>query len=233
MLEVNDVHTYYGIAYVLQGLSLNVREGSVVAMLGRNGMGKTTTIRSIIGLNPPRRGKVIFKGQDITGTPADKISKMGIGFVPQGRHIFPSLSVLENLTTTARAKGTAHDWNLERVYSYFPILKERTKIRGTLLSGGEQQMLAVGRALMTNPDLILMDEPSEGLSPALVQDIARIVMKLKEEGATILLVEQNYPMALGVADYIYIVSKGQIVHESSSEELRNNEEIKMKYLGVS
>lgn len=233
MLEVNDVHTYYGSAYVLQGISLKVGDGSVVAMLGRNGMGKTTTIRSIIGLNPPRRGKVIFKGEDITGIPADKISKMGIGFVPQGRHIFPSLNVLENLTTTARAKGTAHDWNLERVYSFFPILKERAKIRGNLLSGGEQQMLAVGRALMTNPDLLLMDEPSEGLSPTLVQDIARIIRQLKEAGTTILLVEQNFPMALSVADYIYIVSKGQIVYESNSEELRNNEEIKMKYLGVS
>jgi len=233
MLELTDVHTYYGIAYVLQGISLKVEEGSVVAMLGRNGMGKTTTIRSIIGLNAPRRGKVIFKGKEITGLPADRIAQMGMGIVPQGRHIFPSLSVQENLVTAARSRGGADEWTLERVYSFFPVLKERAKLGGNLLSGGEQQMLAVGRALMTNPDLLLMDEPSEGLSPVLVKDIARIIIQLKEAGSTILLVEQNYSMALGVADYVYVVNKGMIVYESTPEALRGNEEIKSKYLGVS
>jgi branched-chain amino acid transport system ATP-binding protein len=233
MLELVDVHTYYGIAYVLQGISLKINDGSVVAMLGRNGMGKTTTIRTIAGLNHPRHGKVIFKGQDISNIQPHQIANMGMGYCPQGRQIFPSLTVKENLTTSARTRGRVGDWDLEKVYHYFPILKTRAKLRGTLLSGGEQQMLAVARALMTNPDMVLLDEPSEGLSPALVEDIGRIILELKQSGVTIFLVEQNYAMAMDVANYVYIISKGKIVHGCTPAELDANEEVKTKYLGVS
>jgi branched-chain amino acid transport system ATP-binding protein len=232
MLKLVDVHTYYGESYVLQGISLEVKEGSVVALLGRNGMGKTTTIRSIIGFTPPRRGRVIFKGKDITGLQPYRIAQMNIGLIPQGRRIFPSLSIEENLTMAARGGVRAGAWTLDRLYSLFPVLKERAKSKGNLLSGGEQQMLSIARALMTNPDLLLMDEPSEGLAPIIVQEIGHIIYQLKESGFSILLVEQNLHMALRVADYVYIMSKGTIVYEGIPEELRDNEEVKAKYLGV-
>lgn len=232
MLELVDVHSYYGDSYVLQGVSLEVKAGSVVALLGRNGMGKTTTIRSIIGLTPPRRGRIRFKGKDIAGLSPNRIAQMGIALVPQGRFIFPSLSVVENLTMAARGGEKSGAWTLEMVYSLFPILKQRAKNKGNLLSGGEQQMLAIARALMTNPDLILMDEPSEGLAPIIVQGISRIIEQLKESGFSILLVEQRLPMALGLADYVYMLSKGTIVYQSTPEELRNNNEVKARYLGV-
>lgn len=232
MLELFDIHTYYGDSYILQGISLEVREGSTVALLGRNGMGKTTTISSIIGLTPPRRGEVRFKGKNVSNLESYKIAKMGMGLVPQGRHIFPSLTVKENLTMSARTRGKDNPWSLDRVYSFFPVLKERASIKGNLLSGGEQQMLTIARALMTNPDLLLMDEPSEGLSPLLVREIGRIIAQLKESGFSILLVEQNLPMALSVADYIYVISKGTIVHQSTTEEFKDNEEIKARYIGV-
>jgi branched-chain amino acid transport system ATP-binding protein len=231
-LELLDIHTYYGESYVLRGVSLQVSESSVVALLGRNGMGKTTTIRSIIGLTPPRRGRVLYGEKDITALPPEKISKLGIGLVPQGRYIFPSLTVTENLTMAARSAGKADSWSLEKVYSLFPILKERTSCRGTLLSGGEQQMLAIGRALMTNPQLLLMDEPSEGLAPLIVKDVGRIISQLKQKQFSILLVEQNLPMALKVADYLYILSNGEVVYESTPEQMRSNDEIKAKYIGV-
>ncbi|MBU2608269.1 MAG: ABC transporter ATP-binding protein [Chloroflexi bacterium] len=232
MLELFDIHTYYGDSYILQGISLEVREGSTVALLGRNGMGKTTTISSIIGLTPPRRGEVRFKGKNVSNLESYKIAKMGMGLVPQGRHIFPSLTVKENLTMSARTRGKDNPWSLDRVYSFFPVLKERASIKGNLLSGGEQQMLTIARALMTNPDLLLMDEPSEGLSPLLVREIGRIIAQLKESGFSILLVEQNLPMALSVADYIYVISKGTIVHQSTTKEFKDNEEIKARYIGV-
>jgi branched-chain amino acid transport system ATP-binding protein len=232
MLELQNVHTYYGISYILQGLSLEVREGSVVALLGRNGMGKTTTIRTIIGFNPPQIGAIKYKGDIINGLPPYKIAQMGIGLVPQGRRIFPSLSVTENLTMAARLSKKKDPWTLEKVYSYFPKLKERAKNKGNLLSGGEQQMLTIGRALMTNPDLLLLDEPSEGLAPIIVQEVSEIIAQLKKNGYSILLVEQNLSMTLGVADYIYIISKGHIVYESTPDKLQDNEEIKSKYLGV-
>ena len=230
MLMLSDVHTYYGESYVLRGISMSVGEGTVVALLGRNGMGKTTTIRSITGVTPPRSGVVRFKGKDITHLKPYEIAKTGIGLIPQGRRIFPSLSVKENLTMAARMRGKADGWSLNLVYSHFPLLKERENLKGSLLSGGEQQMLAIGRALMTNPDLLLMDEPSEGLAPLIVRNIGSIIKTLKEEGLSILLVEQNLPMALGVADYAYIISKGIIVYESTPHELEANEEIKAKYL---
>jgi branched-chain amino acid transport system ATP-binding protein len=232
MLELIDIHTYYGESYVLRGVSLQVSEGSVVALLGRNGMGKTTAIRSIIGFTPPRCGQILFRDKEITELPPNKIAKLGIGLVPQGRYIFPSLSVKENLTMSARGGGEADSWSLDKVYSLFPILRERSGCRGTLLSGGEQQMLAVGRALMTNPQLILMDEPSEGLAPLIVKEVGRIISQLKQKRFSILLVEQNLPMALKVADYLYILSNGEVVYESTPEQLRSNDEVKAKYIGV-
>jgi branched-chain amino acid transport system ATP-binding protein len=233
MLELFDIHTYYGESYVLCGVSLKIPVGSVVSLLGRNGMGKTTTIRSIIGLTPPRRGKVLFGEKDITSLTPEKIAKLGIGLIPQGRYIFPSLSVAENLTMAARGAGKADSWSLDEVYSLFPILKERTRCRGTLLSGGEQQMLAIGRALMTNPRLLLMDEPSEGLAPRIVKEVGKIIYQLKQKGFSILLVEQNLPMALRIADYLYILSNGEVVYEATPQDLRGNDEVKRKYIGVS
>jgi branched-chain amino acid transport system ATP-binding protein len=232
MLRLNDIHTYYGVSYVLQGVSLEVREGSVVALLGRNGMGKTTTIRSIIGFNPPSRGEINFKDENITHLPANRIAAMGIGLIPQGRRIFPSLSVEENLTVAARSSDKSDSWSLDKIYTLFPILKKRAKYRGNLLSGGEQQMLTIARALMTNPDLLLMDEPSEGLAPILVYEVGHTIDRLKKRGLSILLVEQNLNLALGVADYVYIINKGIIEYESTPEELRRHEDIIAKYIGV-
>jgi branched-chain amino acid transport system ATP-binding protein len=231
MLELEQVHTYYGNSYVLQGISLQVKDSSVVALLGRNGMGKTTTIRTVIGLTPPRRGIIRFQGKVISGLKPYQIARMGIGLVPQGRQIFPSLSVLENLTMAAR--GTGKDrWILDKIYELFPILKDRASCKGTLLSGGEQQMLTIARALMTNPSLLLMDEPSEGLAPIIVQEVGQIIGQLKQSGFSILLVEQNLSMALGIADYVYIISKGVIAYESTPDKLMQDEETKAKYLGV-
>ena len=232
MLELVDVHTCYGESHVLQGVSLKVEKGSVVALLGRNGMGKTTTVHSIIGFTPPRCGKIIFKKKDITHLEPHMIPQMGMALVPQGRRIFPSLSVRENLTMAARGGRNDSAWNLDRIYSIFPILKERANNRGNLLSGGEQQMLCIARALMTNPVFILMDEPSEGLAPLLVQEVGNIISRLKSEGLSILLTEQNLPLALRVSDYVYILCKGEIVYQSTSDELKDNEEIQHMHLGV-
>jgi len=231
MLEVVDIHTYYGDSHVLHGISLEVEQGSIVALLGRNGMGKTTVARSIIGFTPPRRGAVRFKGKEIGGLEPYQIARMGLSLVPQGRGIFSSLSVKENLTIAARSGSQGEAWNLDRVYSLFPILKDRAKIYANLLSGGEQQMLSIGRALMTNPDLLLMDEPSEGLAPLIVREISRVIDQLRGS-LSVLLAEQNLQMALGLADYVYIISKGTVVYESTPQELRNNEEVKSKHLGV-
>ncbi len=231
MLEVADIHTYYGESHVLHGVSLNVKQGNTVALLGRNGMGKTTVARSIIGLTPPRRGIIRFKGQKINSLEPHQIAQMGVALVPQGRAIFSSLSVKENLTIAARNSGKAEAWTLDRVYSLFPILEARANIYGNLLSGGEQQMLSIGRALMTNPDLLLLDEPSEGLAPLVIQEISRVIKQLKGS-LSVLLAEQNLPMALNLADYVYVISKGTVVYQSTPQELRNNEEIKSKHLGV-
>ena len=230
MLEIDDVHTYYGDSYVLQGMSLKVEKGSVVALLGRNGVGKTTLIRSIMGFTPPRRGAIKFKDRDITGLPAQKVAQMGMGLVPQGRRIFPSLDVRENLGIASQPKSGG--WDMQRVFSVFPRLQERIRHRGNRLSGGEQQMLASARALVRNPDFLLMDEPTEGLAPLLVQELGRTVQQLKDEGLSILLVEQNLPFALRLADHVYVMTKGRIVYESSPRELWENEEIKRSYLGV-
>jgi branched-chain amino acid transport system ATP-binding protein len=228
ILEVLDIHTYYGSTHILYGVSLSIEEGKVIALLGRNGMGKTTVVRSVWGSVPPTSGLIRFRGETISGLKLYQVAQAGIGVVPQGRHIFPSLSVKENLTMAAR-KGR---WTLERVYSLFPILAQRSGLKGTLLSGGEQQMLCVARALMTNPDLLLMDEPSEGLAPMIVWQIADVIRDLNQEGLSILLVEQNLAMAMDVASYAYILSKGQIVYESLPEELEANPEVKEKHLAV-
>jgi len=232
MLKLSDVHTYYGESYVLHGISLKVGDASVVALLGRNGMGKTTTIRSIIGFTPPRSGKIVFKDKDIAGLKPYKIAKMGMGLIPQGRRIFPSLSVRENLTMSARESADPDAWSLDKVYSLFPILEKRANYKGTLLSGGEQSMLTIARALMTNPDLLLMDEPSEGLAPIIVKEVGKIISRFKEGKISILLVEQNLPLALKVADYVYIMSRGVIVYESDPDTLKKDEDAKTRHLGV-
>jgi branched-chain amino acid transport system ATP-binding protein len=231
MLELKKVDTYYGAYHVLHEVSLKIPEGMIVAMLGRNGMGKTTIVRTITGLTPPRRGEIRFKNEVINGLESYQIARKGLALVPQGRDIFPSLSVKENLTIGARNSDKSEAWNLERIYSLFPILKERTKFYGNLLSGGEQQMLSIARALMTNPDMLIMDEPSEGLAPKVVQQISEVIDQLRGT-LPLLLVEQNMNMALGVADYVYVISKGTVVFESKPQELRENQEMKSKFLGV-
>jgi branched-chain amino acid transport system ATP-binding protein len=233
MLELADVHTYYGESHVLQGVSLGVPEGRVVALLGRNGVGKTTLIRSIIGFTPARRGSIRYRGTDITRLPSYRIARLGIGLIPQGRRVFPSLDVAEHLTVNARARARDDaGWSLERVLGLFPRLRERQRNRGNALSGGEQQMLATGRALVANPALLLMDEPSEGLAPLMVRELGRIIAQLRSEGISILLVEQNLGFALDLADQVYVLSKGTIVHSCPPAELMTNDEVKSRYLGV-
>ena len=229
MLEIQDVHTYYGDSYVLQGVSLSVARGQVIGILGRNGMGKTTLIRSIIGFTPPRRGRVIFKETDITGSTADRAVGLGMGLVPQGRRVFPSLTVAENLEVAARGRGT---WTVGTVMDLFPRLRDRAQNRAGKLSGGEQQMLAIARALMTGPELLLMDEPTEGLAPLLVREVGRVIADLKARGLSILLVEQNMPLALRLADHIHIMSRGQIVHSCTPAALAADAETKRRHLGL-
>ena len=228
-LELKNVSAGYGESHVLQGVSLAVAPGEVVGILGRNGAGKTTLIRSVIGFTPARMGTVRFKGTDITRWAPFRAVESGMALVPQGRRVFPSLTVRENLEVAARTRGR---WSLARVLELFPRLGERAQNRANKLSGGEQQMLAIGRALMTGPDLILMDEPTEGLAPLIVREVGRILGELKRDGLSILLVEQNLPLALSVADTVHVLSRGQIVHVSSPAELVANEPIKSRYLGV-
>jgi branched-chain amino acid transport system ATP-binding protein len=229
VLVVDAIHTYYGESHILQGVSLEVQAGELVALLGRNGAGKTTTMNSIIGFLRPRAGKVMLSGRDMTGKPPYAIAGSGVGLVPQGRRIFAPLSVRENLVFAQSSRGP---WTLARVYELFPRLEERQHQRGNTLSGGEQQMLAIGRALLMNPTLLLMDEPSEGLAPLIVRDIGRIIGELKQSGMAILLAEQNLAMALSVADRAYVLNKGQVVSESSADALRDDEELKHRFLGV-
>jgi len=230
MLRITDVHTYYGDSHILQGISLSMERGQVVGILGRNGMGKTTLIRSIIGFTPPRRGQVLFKERDITRWPSNRVVSLGLGLVPQGRRVFPSLTVDENLSVAAKRNG--NPWTVERVMELFPRLRERRQNRAGKLSGGEQQMLAIARALMTNPELLLMDEPTEGLAPLLVREVGRVIENLKSQGLSILLVEQNLPLALRVSDQVHVLSRGRIVHSSTPQALWENEEIKQRHLGL-
>src|ERR687891_315818 len=231
ILHVDDIHTYYGDAYVLQGLSLEVQPGEILGLLGRNGVGKTTRVNSIVGFTPPRRGQILFKGVNITQVSSFETIRSGMGLVPQGRRVFPSLTVEENLRVAAR-NPRRHGWTLERVYALFPRLRERRTQRAKTLSGGEQQMLAIGRGLMTNPDCLIMDEPSEGLAPIIIQGVWEAIGKLKAEGLSILLVEQNASLALKLVDYVHVMSKGQVVYSALPQELWANEEIKSHYLGI-
>ena len=234
MLGISDIHTYYGDSYILQGVSLTLAPGEVVGLLGRNGVGKSTLVRSIVGFTPPRKGRVEVDGRDVTRLSTNGIVKLGVGLVPQERRIFPSLTVWENLTINSRAgrrEGGRH-WGLREIYEVFPILEQRANQRGTLLSGGEQQMLAVARALMGNPTYLLMDEPSEGLAPLIVRELGKIIDLLKAEGIGILLIEQQLHFALRHADRTFIMNKGTLVHESGPEELAGNKEVQKKYLGI-
>lgn len=231
MLQVENIHTYYGESHILHGVSLSVKTGKLSVLLGRNGMGKTTTIRSIIGFTPPKEGKIYFKDKEIQELPPYRIARLGIGISPQGRSVFPNLTVKENLLLSARSSRNGH-WTLDKVYDLFPRLKERASSMGGTLSGGEQQMLAIGRALVLNPDLILLDEPSEGLSPIMVETVANVIRRLKEEQLSMLMVEQNLAMALSVADHVYILNKGEIVFSGTPEELEQDEEVKRTYLGL-
>lgn len=231
VLEIRDINAYYGNSHVLQGCSLTVGK-ECVAVLGRNGMGKTTLLRSIIGLTPPRNGTIRWKDQDISGKPPYSIANMGIGYVPQGRRLFPSLSVEEHLTLFYRKREVANSWTPEKVFQLFPELADRRKISGTQLSGGEQQMLAIGRTLVTNPSIILLDEPTEGLSPVAVDRVIEICHELLKKNISILLVEQNIYIAEVLANRISIILSGKIVYESDTSDFIGNIDLLHKYLGV-
>ncbi|BEQ14737.1 ABC transporter ATP-binding protein [Desulfoferula mesophila] len=235
ILEVDRINTYYGKSHILQDVSLKVEQGQIVALLGRNGAGKTTTLRSIMGLTPPRSGAVRFKGQDIQRCKPFEVARKGLGFVPEDRGIFPDISVLDNLTVAAKQSADGQRrWSLEKIYHYFPVLQRLRDNKGQNLSGGEQQMLTIARTLMTNPDLLLLDEPCEGLAPQIVNQVLfGLIKSLKEqEGVTILLAEQNARFCLGLADWGYLLDKGAVQFDASSEEITSNEEIQRKYLSL-
>ena len=234
ILTVRDLYTSYGLSQILFGVSLEVNAGECVALLGRNGVGKTTTLRSIMGLTPPRQGQVVYKDRDITGLPAYRVARLGMGFVPEDRRIFPDLSVRENLDVARKPPASPHGtvWTIERVYTIFPILAPLDARKGGYLSGGEQQMLTIGRTLMGNPDLLLLDEPSEGLAPLAVRDLGRQIQRLKEEGLTILLCEQNTKFAVALSDRAYVLEKGQVRFSGTITELQDNEEVRRQYLAL-
>ncbi len=233
MLEVRDLHSYYGDAHVLHGASLHVADGEVVALLGRNGMGKTTLISSIMRLKRPvvHQGSITWQGENLVALPSYEVARRRIALVPQGRRLFPSLTVLEHLTMVKPPHAT-QGWTVERIFEIFPILARRRHHRGGQLSGGERQMLAIGRALVTDPVLILLDEPSEGLAPVMVQQLEGTIAKLKASGLGILLVEQNFYSAMAVADRVYIMETGRMVHEAAASQVLEDQESLMRYLGV-
>ena len=230
ILKLDEIHTYYGLVHMLQGVSLEIAEGEVVALLGRNGAGKTTALKSIMGLAPARQGKILFEDQDITDLPPHLIARQGIAYVPASRGIFMTLTSMENLNIV-RTKGAR--WNTEDVFRRFPKLAPLKRRRGRSLSGGEQQMLAIGRALVTGPSLILLDEPSQGLAPMVVELVVEMLRELKSEGVSMLLVEQNLQMALDLAERVYILDQGEVVFDGSAQELKNNDQLTASYLGVS
>jgi branched-chain amino acid transport system ATP-binding protein len=230
MLSVEGIHTYYGLSHILFGVSLKVDPRVIVCLLGRNGAGKTTTLRSIIGLNPPREGKVFFRGQEVTGMEPYLLTRRGVSYVPDDRRIFADLSVGENLEIGERRGSTEGRWGREKIFELFPALQKIESRKGGCLSGGEQKMLAIARALMGNPELLLLDEPTEGLAPALVRSLEGQIKKLRDAGLTVLLAEQNVKSALRLSDRGYIIDNGQIRYEGSIEELRANEEVRKKYL---
>lgn len=233
LLEVENIHTYYGLSHILFGVALRIDRGECVALMGRNGAGKTTTFRSIIGLTAPKEGAVRFNGVPIHGKSAHAIARMGIGFVPEERAIFPDLTVWENLDVAQKPSPNGRmDWSFDRVFNLFPRLAERRKQLGGTLSGGEQQMLTIARTLMGNPDLLLLDEPSEGLAPLIVDLIGALISEIKREGVTILLAEQNTFFALDLADRIYIIDDGRIQFTGASETIADHPEIIEKYLAV-
>lgn len=237
MLEIRDLHSYYGLSHILQGISMEIPPGRVIALLGRNGMGKTTLVRSIMGLRPPevRQGSIRYNGQELVGRPPHEINRLGISLIPQGRRVFPSLTVEENLRIAWRPPhdGSREMWTVERVYELFPRLAERRSQRARTLSGGEQQMLAIGRALMGNPHLLLLDEPSEGLAPLLVQLLRDQLLALKKTGLAMLLVEQNVGLAMALADEVYLIEKGVIVYHGTPAELQARSDLMERYLGLS
>jgi branched-chain amino acid transport system ATP-binding protein len=231
MLELQDVHAYYGESHILKGVSMEIRKGELATLLGRNGAGKTTTLRSILGIIPPRKGSVIFDGKRISGEKPHQIASLGVGYVPEERAIFPSLSVLENLMLPSKKNRTGF-WELEKIFAHFPILKERSHQRGSQLSGGEQQMLAIARILTMDIKLLLLDEPTEGLAPALRQQIAMILKEIKKSEITMLLVEQNMKFATEVADQHHILYNGQISYRGSNVQFKVDKEAQLRYLGV-
>jgi branched-chain amino acid transport system ATP-binding protein len=231
VLQVEDIYTAYGLSQVLFGVSLEVGRGECVCLLGRNGVGKTTTMRSIIGLTPPRRGRVVWKGREVTGRPPYQIARAGIGFIPEDRRIFADLTVWENLDVASRG-GRNGGWTVERVFSLFPKLRELVDRQGGFLSGGEQQMLTIARTLMGNPELLLLDEPSEGLAPLVVDHLKEQIARLKQDGLTILLAEQNVRFSLDLADRVYILEKGHIRFEGTAREVRDNDTIRQQYLAL-
>jgi branched-chain amino acid transport system ATP-binding protein len=232
ILAVDGVFTAYGLSQVLFGVSLEVAAGECVCLLGRNGVGKTTTIRSVMGLTPPREGRVVWKGQDIAGRQPYQIAALGIGFVPEDRRIFADLTVWENLDVAARSRGGTTAWTLERVFDLFPQLRELVDRQGGFLSGGEQQMLTIARTLMGNPELLLLDEPSEGLAPLVVDHLKEQIARLKQDGLTILLAEQNVDFCLDLADRVYVLEKGRIRYEGTAASFREDESIRAQYLAL-
>lgn len=230
LLKADDIHTYYGGSYILQGVSLEVLEGEIVALLGRNGAGKTTTLKALTGLVKPKAGKIHFKNVDVTAFPAFKVARLGMGYVPQGRGLFPKMTVLENLKTGIRNKE--NETVLENVFSLFPVLKERLKQKAGTLSGGEQQSLAIGRALLTQPDILLLDEPTTGLMPIIVSNLKDILRRLNSSGMAILLVEEKVPFALTLADRLYFMTKGKVVYSETRHNLEGKQDVFVKYLGV-
>ena len=233
LLAVDALNTFYGKSHVLRDVSFAVPAGQITVLLGRNGAGKTTTLRSIMGLTPPRAGVVRFKDRDITGEPPHRVFRLGVGYVPEGRQIFPHLDVGENLCLATRNVGDGTRWTVERIFEYFPVLRERWRQPGRSLSGGEQQMLAIARALAGNPDLLMLDEPSQGLAPLLVRELEALMLRLKREDVTILLVEQNARMALAVSDHVLVLGKGSVVFAGATAEFHRREaELKGRYLSV-
>jgi branched-chain amino acid transport system ATP-binding protein len=234
LLELKDLHTYYQESHILQGISLNVDQRDIVCLLGRNGVGKTTTLKSTIGLVKPRSGEVLFKGQNVSGTPPYTIAKLGVGYVPEDRRIFPTLTLRENLLMGIKSgqKGNRDGWTIEKVYKYFPALQAKDKQKGGHLSGGEQQMLTIARTLMGNPEVLLIDEPTEGLAPLIVETVEQVIQDIHQDGIPVLLVEQKMRVALRLAGRIYVISKGKIVFQGTCQELKEAHEIREKYLEV-
>jgi branched-chain amino acid transport system ATP-binding protein len=236
VLRIRDLKAGYGLSQALAGIDLEVPDGALVAILGRNGMGKTTLCRSIMSLTPPAvwGGSIEYDGTELTGLPPHRVARTGVGYIPQGRHVFGSLTVVDNLTVASRGNGNGRDmtWDLDRIWEMFPRLNERRGNRAEQLSGGEQQMLAIARALVTNPTLLIMDEPSEGLAPILIESVGEHLRELKGASLSMLLVEQNYSLAIKLADLVYVLENGEVVFQGDAADLESNEEAKRRYLGV-